>query len=295
MRTERHTKSFAKAMLLGTAIVMGAALYSPTASFAAEPNWTPQSSERLVKLPANYLKKSLDHDFSQSELGTALAKADEDITFKAKTLADLQNASAQATGEVRDELRLQFLAEKRDYIQQMSQRNDLRRKHLMTKKRVFENLVDRANYEEGTTPAQQKLLDNQDAAIARFESTLDKVDMKLFADGAAVDSKYSQKHSANMSAIEKLMARITNHKMNEDVTDDGVPLTREEQLRRMAADTEAELAILDQEETILGYMAKLVALDAMALSEESMDAELADSDIPGATGPASAVSFFLSN
>lgn len=287
--------SFTKAMLVGTALMVSVTFLQPSTSFANEPNWTPQSSERLVKLPANYLKKSLDHDFNQSELGAALAQADEDMAFKAKTLADLQQASNQATGEVRDELRLQFLAEKRDYIQQMSRRNELRRKHLMTKKRVFENLVDRATEEESMSPAHQQLLDNQEEALARFESSLDQVDMKLFSDGAAVDSKYSEKHSANMAAIEKLMDRINNHKMNADVTDDGVPLTREEQLRRMAADTEAELAVLDQEETILGYMAKLVALDAMALSEESMDAELADSDVPGASGPASAVSFFLSN
>lgn len=287
--------SFTKAMLVGTALMVSVTFLQPSTSFANEPSWTPQSSERLVKLPANYLKKSLDHDFNQSELGAALAQADEDMAFKAKTLADLQQASNQATGEVRDELRLQFLAEKRDYIQQMSRRNELRRKHLMTKKRVFENLVDRATEEESMSPAHQQLLDNQEEALTRFESSLDQVDMKLFSDGAAVDSKYSEKHSANMAAIEKLMDRINNHKMNADVTDDGVPLTREEQLRRMAADTEAELAVLDQEETILGYMAKLVALDAMALSEESMDAELADSDVPGASGPASAVSFFLSN
>ena len=35
--------------------------------------------------------------------------------------------------------------------------------------------------------------------------------------------------------------------------------------------TESELAILDQEENILGYMAKLIALDAMALSEGLTD------------------------
>ena len=63
----------------------------------------------------------------------------------------------------------------------------------------------------------------------------------------------------------------------------------------MVADTQAGLAILDQEETILGYMAKLVALDALALSEQALDAEMADSDQPPTSSPAAAVDFFLTN
>ena len=106
----------------------------------------------------------------------------------------------------------------------------------------------------------------------------------------------SLNHGKNVGAIEKLMGRINEHKMNAQAeTEDGRVLSREEQLRRMAGEVQAELALLDQEETILGYMAKLVALDAMALSEESLDAELADSDTPGSQGPAGAVSFFMSN
>ena len=42
-------------------------------------------------------------------------------------------------------------------------------------------------------------------------------------------------------------------------------------------------------------MAKLIALDALALSEESLDAELADSDLPTVTGAAEAVDFFMTN
>ena len=40
-------------------------------------------------------------------------------------------------------------------------------------------------------------------------------------------------------------------------------------------------------------MAKLVALDAMALSEMVMDTDLADSDIPEMGGPAEAVKYFV--
>ncbi|MBT5939939.1 MAG: hypothetical protein HOG95_08405, partial [Rhodospirillaceae bacterium] len=41
------------------------------------PAWNPKSSEKLIKLPATYLKKSLDHDFQESTLGLAIQKTEE--------------------------------------------------------------------------------------------------------------------------------------------------------------------------------------------------------------------------
>ena len=52
--------------------------------------WQPQSSERLVKLPPSYLKKSLDRDFAGSGLGLALKSTETDIQNKGNTLSDLQ-------------------------------------------------------------------------------------------------------------------------------------------------------------------------------------------------------------
>ena len=42
-------------------------------------------------------------------------------------------------------------------------------------------------------------------------------------------------------------------------------------------------------------MAKLVALDALTLSEEALDAELADSDTPSDEGPAEAANLFIND
>jgi hypothetical protein len=83
--------------------------------------------------------------------------------------------------------------------------------------------------------------------------------------------------------------------MNASAAADGQPKTKAEHVRQMVADTQAGLAILDQEETILGYMAKLVAFGAMALSEDALDAELADSDVEPVKGPAAAVDFFVND
>jgi len=286
------------ALTLGAVFLGGVALVATSNIALGAPKWTPQSSERLVKLPPSYLQKSIDHDFANSALGTAIQKSEEDLSLKGNTLGDLQTAIGTADGEVRMDLRHQFLAEKRTYLNMMSERNDLRRKHLLTKRRLFNDMLDRLSREEGAmTPEKEELIELQKAASARFESSLGKVDQRLFETPDLEESKYSQQYAKNRSAIEQLVARIDDHKMNETpISENGVPLTRVEHVRRMVADVQTELAVLEQEETILGYMAKLVALDAMALAEEGMDEELIDSDVAQSTlTPADNVLFFLNN
>jgi len=282
-------RTFGAALLLGAVAVAVPAM-------AATPSWTPKSSERLVKLPPSYLKKSLDHDFSQSALGSALTSTEEKIGLKSSTLGDIQKAIESSDGEVRLELRHQFLAEKRAYLEMMSERNGLRKKHLQTKRRLFENMIEHLAQEEDLSPASQELIAQQDAAVARFERTFAAVDRKVFETSMARESRYSTQFNQNIAAIDQLMSRINGHKMNASATaEEGLPMTKQEHLRRLAADVQAELSVVEQEETMLGYMAKLVALDAMALAEDGMDAEMADSDVAEPLQPAKSVSFFLKN
>ena len=75
------------------------------------------------------------------------------------------------------------------------------------------------------------------------------------------------------------------------------PATKKEYLRHLISETEAELQVLERENAILGYMAKLVALDAMALSELlAAPADVADSTAAGSgTDLTAAVDFFIAN
>ena len=260
------------------------------------PDWKPQASERLVKLPATYLKKSIDLDFQDSGLGKALRAAEEAVGLKSQTLKDLQGAIAKADGEVKTELRHQFLAEKRKFLELVSRKNEFQKKQLQTRQKLFERMLARLKEKHvGASPARRKLMERQSAARARFESSLARVDMRVFEAASAPESKYTQRYTANMAAIEKLVARIQRHRMNSSVTTDGKPMTKAEYVRGMLSDTQARISILDQDETILGYMAKLVALDALALSEDAMDAEVADSDVPAVSGPSDSVTFFMTN
>lgn len=295
--TSRRFRLLSSVILLSGALMITnvAAVYASSEP-SERPAWNPKSSERLIKLPATYLKKSLDHDFQESTLGVAIQKTEEKTGLKSQTLADLKDAIEDADGELKLELRHQFLGEKRQFLDLISEKNRYRKTHLKTKHRLFERMLKRmAEKNGGMTPTRLALVSRQEGAQQRFKSSLSKVDMKLFQSSVVPESKYSVKYAENMAAIEKLAARIQSHRMNTSVQVDGQALSKEDYIRQLLADAQAELAALEQEETILGYMAKLVAFDALALSEQALDAELADSDQPSTASPAEAVDFFLTN
>ncbi len=285
-------------MLAAVAVAAVLALATPALATAAQgdPSWDPQPTERLVKLPASYLKKSLDYDYAQSGLGQAIRDLDQEVGFKTLTLGDLRAAIGQAGGEVRTELRHQFLAEKRAYLELVSRKNELRRKHVETEKGLLERMLERMGYEkQSMTPARAELIGIQESARARFTASVSGVDVKLIESAMAPESKYAREYAVNLSAIETLVRAIEEHPMNEGPVVDGSAVTKEDYIRQMLADTQAALALLDQEGKVIGYMAKMVALDALALSEDVMDAELVDSDVPNTTSVTAAVGFFVGN
>ncbi len=278
------------------ALALMIALAAPAALAKApsDPTWQPEVSERLVKLPATYLKKSLDRDFAKSGLGLAIRDLDDEIGFKSRTLGDLQGAIGKADGEVRTELRHQLLAEKRAYLEMVSRKHALRRRHVVAKKRVLEGLMARISRDEASmTPARETLIASQVAARQRFEATVPAVDIKLLATSAAPESRYSREYGTNLTAMETLMRAIDDHPMNAQPVIDGQAVSKADYLRQLIADTDAEIALIQQEETILGYMAKLIALDATALSEQVGDAERIDSDVTERTGITSVVDLFV--
>ncbi len=262
--------------------------------------WRPVASERLIKLPAQYLKKAIDRDFSNSELANAMVDVEDRIKRKRQTLEDLQAAVERAEGEIRTELRHQFLAEKKAYIELAAEQQSLRRRQAKTKIRLYEKLLGKLKREQGAlTPQRAALIEKQDAARQRFEAARVQVDTKLFQSTLTAESKYAREYAKNISAIETLVQAINAHPMNASAEIDGQAISKADYLRHLIAEGEADLAIVDQEGAILGFMAKLVSLDALALSEDiDPDAETdlaSDEDAPDADHVTSAVGFFVGN
>ena len=265
-------------------------------SASPTPEWRPVASERLITLPTPYLKKSLDHDYQGSALGRAVREAGVAARVKAGELGNLQAAIADAEEPARMQLRHQLLAEKRAYLDLTERRVELRRKGAETRLGLYrEMLAKLRDGEAAETGETRALRARQSSARKRFESTLADVDRRLFRSTHPPESRYATKYGENQAAITKLMARLERHPMNGQAMIAGAPVGKAGWLREMVAETESELALLEQERVILGHMAKLVAFDALALSEEAMDAELADSDLPAEAGPAGAVNLFLTN
>jgi hypothetical protein len=270
------------------------ALIATTPTLAENSTWQPSASERLVKLPGNYIKKAIDQDFQGSALATALGDIGSRISNKTQTLEDLRSATEQAEGEAHDELQQQLPAEKQEYIKLMGERQGLSRKQINTKVRLYEALLRKLeNRGKGTNQSNQKLAQNQEVAKQRFATSVATVDMKLFNSSTASQSKYGKEYSKNMAAMESLVSTINSHPMNAQPEFEGQPLSKQEYLRQLIAEGTSSLAVLDQEETILGYMAKLVALDAMALSEGLIDNMIAlNVDDQDLFSPTSAIKFF---
>lgn len=288
-----------RALLLSGAIVLACWAIAPPAEAATDPKaatWNPVASERLVKLPGAYLRRAIANDFAGSGLAASIRDVEGLMSLKAQTLTDLQNAVEQAEGDLQIELQHQFLAEKRDYLELAGRHQDLRRQQMTVKQRLFRRLLSKLDRETGAmTPERQALVEKQDQARERLEGTISQVDLKIFNNPMVSQSKYSQEYATNVVAIERLVQAIKAHPMNEGSEIDGRPATKKEYLRQLMAETESSLQIIDQEETVLGYMAKLIALDALALSDLLTDPTPDDDldDPAEGNGIAAAVDFFV--
>ena len=275
------------------AAIACAGLATPARADTGGPTWQPRFSERLVKLPSSYLKKTLDRDFSGSALARAMGDVNAALGLKMQTLEDLRSAIDEAEGEVKVELRHQFLAEKREYLDLLMSHQDLRRRHLKTRIKVYGRLLGKlARQQSARTPERINLIEKQDQARTRLDRTVDAVDMKLFGMPATPESKYSREYARNLGAMNALITAIKAHPMAERHEADLGPVSKPEFVRRLVADSEAEVALLDQEGQILGHMAKLVALDAMALADDLQVAEPDDDGFEPAS-VAAAVDLFI--
>jgi hypothetical protein len=268
-----------------------------SAQAGVETTWNPAASERLVKLPPHMLEKAVDRDFQASPLAAAIGETGRQIRSKGQTLSELMAAVDQAEGDLKLELKHQFLAEKQAYVRLMGEGMEMRLKQAETKRSLYETLLRKARL-SGTTkdPVTADLLAHQQAAKERFTSSLNDVDTKIFGSGYAPVSAYSADYATNKAAMDSLKSAIESHPMNQRPMLDGEEINREDYLRQLIAEAESEISLIAQEEQMLGYMAKLVALDAMALAESIEEAN--DSSGSGRTAQpslAAAAPFFVGN
>jgi hypothetical protein len=277
-------------LLAGTALT---AANAGTAHSSAGTAWKPSITERLVKLPSVNIKKALDKDFQASPLAEALRDTDAEISLKLQTLRDLQSAIDQADGDIQVELKHQFLAEKREYLSIVQEQHGMRGKHLETRIRVYQRLLDKIERESAAKSVMEtKLIQQQAAARARLERSVDVIDAKLFATSLTNSSKYSKQYAKNVAAMNALLSKIEAHPHKAKLDTTGDAETKPDFLRQLLTEAEGDYQVLQQESEIVGLMAKLVALDAMGLQEAVAEGENLEDAVVGKAQVADAVGLF---
>ena len=126
--------------MIGLAV---ATLGQASAAAASRENvsWSPRVTERLVKLPGNFMRKAIENDFARSGLAEQLSNVADQMTVKRETLLELKEAIESAEGELRLELEHQLVSEKRSFINLMRDHQNIRRKKTETKIRLYSGLL----------------------------------------------------------------------------------------------------------------------------------------------------------
>ena len=245
-------------------------LLMPLPASANGTDWQPISSERLMKLPAGIMGRALEYDFRESGLASKIKHTDSQLSVIQHDLAKLKQEIETAEGEWKIELQHQFLEQKSGYLDQMEQQQGLRRQELQTRLDVYRRLLSQLQKDNrrGSDPVAIGVREKQLAARSRMESIVERVDEVLFEQSANQQSDYAKEYSNNIGKIKQLQAAIRQHELQRSLIGDGEALTRDAYIRQLLQDAQADIELLNQEDEMLGYMARLVALDAQALQIE---------------------------
>ena len=261
-----------------------------------KPDWAPTSSERLVKLPVTYLKKTVDRDFANSSLAQAFYQNQDRVKLKIETLQDLQTSISRTNDDIlRIELRHQFLAEKQAYLDLVAEDQKFRRTRAKTQINLYEKLLKQQHQKNGSlTPQKAKLLAKQGAAASRFNASVANVDTNLFRFSRFGESRYARDYAKNANAIARLVEAINKHPVTSLNKSLPAGMGRSEYIRQLITDNEVRLAILDQEKELWGYMAKVVSLDARSLAESLPGAFKNEGSDPAPdNSPSGVIKFFV--
>jgi hypothetical protein len=240
--------------------------------------WQPQISEKILMLPSKHLENAVERDFASSPLANDMQTLDEDIQSKVTTIGTLQENQHLYEGAESLEVTHQIIAGKRDYLDMMSGQIDLRRQQLETKRNLYQRLMRQAKSSSIQSPQVEQHHLAIDAARVRSGAVETQLRDELFFSTNLEESKFGLEYAENRTAIEQLRSAISNHPANHDIVINGEPVTKAEELNGLMLGVEAELALLSMEEEVIGYMAKLLSLDAMAFAEKVAEASWQSDD-----------------
>ena len=263
----------------------------------ASSEWQPMPGEKLIKLPALIMARAIEQDFRDSKLAADLRATQDSLGSIQGSLHSLQKAITDAeTKDQTIELQHQFLEQKSAYLDGMEQQQALKQQAAQTRIDAYNEVLEelQRDAQRASDPVSRSIREKQLQARSRMEAMTKDVDDFFFPSLGGETSQYNREYAHNIDQIKALQRAISAHDANQSATVDGESVSREEFVRSLLAAEETQLALIDQENEMLGYMARLVALDAQALQMQvAYGPEFEDGAIKDESKPASMVDYFI--
>ena len=230
-------------------------------------SWRPQLSEKILLLPVKHMNNAIEQDFSKSGLARNMTSVESQISDQVSAISELKKNLSLYSEQEKIEARHQIIVGKKSYIELLGKQIDLKRTRLNTKLvllKRFDRTLSRDVLEQ---KAESELRQLQQDAKSRIESISAKLREQIAMEPLTPETNFSKEFDKNMLAINALKGAIANHRMQSQLgLDKGA--SKGDMLRQLMLDAEADLALVEIETELLGHMAHLLSLDAMALAED---------------------------
>jgi hypothetical protein len=254
--------------MLVTVALVGVSQMQTAAAFAEiDRQWRPQLSEKILLLPPKHINDAIEQDFSKSGLAQNMISVETQLSDQVSAINQLKQNLSRYDEQEQIEARHQIIVGKKTYIELLGKQIDLKHKRLDTKldllKRLDRNLLRNTAQQTASSGVVQLQAD----AKSRIEGISSKLREQIALEPLTKETNFSKAFDKNMVAISALKNAIANHRMQTWFGLDS-DTTKAEMLRQLIINTEADLALIEIETELLGHMAHLLSLDAMALAED---------------------------
>ena len=257
-----------RTIMIATVALVGVSQMQTAVAFAEiDRQWRPQLSEKILLLPPKHINDAIEQDFSKSGLAQNMTSVETQLSDQVSAIDQLKQNLSRYDEQEQIEARHQIIVGKKNYIELLGKQIDLKSNRLHTKlgllKRLDRNLSRDTAQQEAVSDVAQLQAD----AKLRIEGISSKLREQIALEPLTKETNFSKAFDKNMAAISSLKNAIANHRMQTWFGLDS-DTNKAEILRQLMLNTEADLALIEIETELLGHMAHLLSLDAMALAED---------------------------
>ena len=257
-----------RTIMMATVALVGVSQMQTAVAFAEiDRQWRPQLSEKILLLPPKHMNDAIEQDFSKSGLAQNMTSVETQLSDQVSAIDQLKQNLSRYNGQEQIEARHQIIVGKKTYIELLGQQIDLKRERLHTKLGLLKRLDRNLSRDTAQQKTASDVAQLQADAKSRIEGISSKLREQIALETLTKETNFSKAFDKNMAAISALKDAIANHRMQSRLgLDSGA--TKADMLRQLMLDTEADLALIEIETELLGHMAHLLSLDAMALAED---------------------------